>query len=124
MNNYHNHSGVQLIDAVLARYDGAETLSQNKRICRYSPIYNGIGCAIGCLLPIAVAERWDTVGNIHAVAEGGEKASFQRFFKNSQLSVLRELQHMHDWSDTVEGFRTAMGRYREKLEEEAAHGTK
>jgi len=87
----------------------------------YQCLYSGTGCAVGCLLPRRVANRWDTFGDtsITAIADYHHR-SFTRYFAEELEYLLVDLQHIHDdyrrpHSRLIQNYATFSDYMREKL---------
>jgi hypothetical protein len=65
----------------------------------YQCVYSGTGCAVGCLLPRRVANRWDTFEDtsITAIVDHHYR-SFTKYFGTDESIeyFLIDLQHIHD----------------------------
>lgn len=69
--------------------------------CLYAPAINGVGCAIGCLLPSGVGELWDKLpsSGIDAICES-DHSSYRDLFAPEDIDFLSDLQTLHDYSFT------------------------
>lgn len=111
------HTFREVVAAVRAKYEGVELLSRREQStpnmrCLYSPAINGIGCAIGCLLPrdldfLHIEDRQaSTVRNMgylnHILAPE---------ITNGDLN---QLQDWHDSAWTADEFRATLDAFLEQ----------
>lgn len=81
--------------------------------CYYEPMYNKVGCAIGCLVPVGQHKHeWERV-NVLSLAQSG--ALLPWISKDIPIDHLRHLQALHDDSNTVEEFLAGVAIFLDKL---------
>lgn len=101
---------LEVLQAVKQKYQGVEKLSRTDQdACVYSHAYNGVGCAIGCLIPAEEAELLDREGanGIQAILdEYPDRAAIidRHISPDIDAKDLIDLQLWHDSAENVEGF--------------------
>lgn len=74
--------------------------------CFYSHSVNGVGCAVGCLVPADVAETWDGNGFIDSISP----EETEEYFDPGLIPFLVKTQKWHDNSVSLEHFRQLIAR--------------
>lgn len=102
-------SELELLEAIRSKFSGATSLSRTESgYCYYSRQLNGIGCAIGCLLPESICNDLDrhNVSVDTAMSMDKFRGLLLSYFPDGVIEVdlLRRLQCYHDLADDVEEF--------------------